>query len=168
MKRVVLVLVVSMAGACTASQPGPSCKDAVEKAGSATDLRAHDVTMAIGECEQQGWSLDARKCIAAVHASADVTKCGGTFKLGERGIFGDPNRSKRVMAEMARIRDQMCACKDMACAQHVSEELTKFGQQEARDNPDPPKLTEEETKQLTQTGEDMGRYMQKTMNGATP
>jgi hypothetical protein len=170
MKQVV-VLVFGLFGlsACTASgPPGPSCKDAIGKAGSATKLGDRAVTMAIGECEQQGWSIDARKCVAAVHASADLVTCGSTFKLGEHGIFAEPTSPQKAIATMTHFRDEMCACANSACAQRVSDEMTKWGQEEVRSNREPPKLSDDDVKRFTQIGEDMGKCMQKAMGGGSP
>jgi hypothetical protein len=43
--------------------------------------------------------------------------------------------------------------------------MTKWGQEQAKDNKEPPKMSEEETKKFTQIGEDMGKCMQKAMGG---
>jgi hypothetical protein len=145
--------------------PELSCKDALEKAGTAAKLRAHDVTMAIGHCEQQSWSLDARKCIAAVHASGDLVACGRSFKLGEQDIFAEPMSTGKALEVMTHFRDEMCACKDKACAGHVSDEMTDWAQEEAKTNRDPPKFSDDDTKRFTQIGEDMGKCMQKAMGG---
>ena len=71
--------------------------------------------------------------------------------------------SAEAMSKMTEFKDKMCACKDSACAQKVSDEMTKWGQDQAKDNKEPPKMSEEETKKFTQIGEDMGKCMQKAM-----
>ena len=65
-----------------------------------------------------------------------------------------------AMSKMGEYKDKMCACKDSACAQKVSDEMTKWGQDQAKDNKEPPKMSEEETKKFTQIGEEMGKCMQ--------
>jgi hypothetical protein len=149
----------------TCATEGPSCKIAVEKANTISKSRDRDVTMAIGECEQQSWSLQARQCVNDAKAQPDLVACGQNFKLGERGMFAEHMSADRAMKVMLKYKDQFCACKDSACAQRVSDDMTKWGQEEARNNAEPPKMTEEETKAFTQIGEEMGKCMQKAMGG---
>jgi hypothetical protein len=175
-----VVLVIGL-GACSSSSSSPpviaankcpspelSCKDALEKAGIAAKLRDRDVTMAIGECEQQSWNIEARRCVAAAHANADLVTCGNTFKLTKQGIFAESMSPEKAIATMTRFRDDMCACKDSACAQKVSDDMTKWGQEEMRTNREPPKLSDDDVKRFTQIGEDMGHCMQKAMGGGSP
>ena len=154
------------ANSCPA--PELSCKDTIEKAGAATKTRDRDITMAIGDCEQHSWTVEARRCVAAARANADLVKCGGTFNLGNRGLFADASSADRAFVAMAKFRDQMCACTDSPCAQKVADDMTKWGQEEAKNDRDPPKMTEEDTKRFTELGETMGRCMQKAMGGGSP
>ncbi|MEO6772640.1 MAG: hypothetical protein ABI467_06405 [Kofleriaceae bacterium] len=156
---------VIVANACPALEL--SCKDTVEKAGVATKLDPGEITVSIGKCEQQGWSVDARKCVAAAHANAELVTCGSTFKLGPDGIFADRTSTDKAMSAMTKFRDEMCACTDSACAQRVSDEMTKWGQEEARNDQNPPKMTEDDVKRFTRLGEIMGTCMQKAMGGGT-
>ena len=144
------------------------CKAAVERATVAVHLRDKDVTMAIGECEQKEWSRPARECIAAAHAAADLATCGTTYSLGAHGIFADPATFGKAMKAMRHFRDELCKCKDSACAQHVSDDMTKWGQEMAKDNEEPPRMTDEETKEATEIGEAMGKCMQQAMSSSTP
>jgi hypothetical protein len=179
MKLMVMVVVL---GACygTASAPTPvvaknacpapelSCKEAVETSSSRTKLRDRDVTLVIGICAQNNWSVDARKCVASAHSDDDLVACGKRFALGTRGVFADRASTKEAMTVMHTFEDEMCACKDSPCAQRVSDEMTKWGEEQARDNREPPKMSDEEVKQFTQIGEHMGKCMQKAMGGGTP
>ncbi len=70
-----------------------------------------------------------------------------------------------AMSKMTEYKDKMCGCKDSACAQKVSDEMTKWGQEQAKDNKQSPAMSEEETKKFTQIGEEMGKCMQKAMGG---
>ena len=178
--EVVLVLGLGACGAAAPPPPAPvvaqsscpapelSCKDAVERASASAHLHGRDVTMAIGECEQHSWNLEARKCVAAVHANADLVTCGSTYELGDGGIFRDPNSIQRAFTAMTKFRDEMCVCKDSPCAQKVSDEMTKWGQEEAKSERDPPKLSDEDVKRFTQLGQEMGTCMQKAMSSGTP
>jgi hypothetical protein len=175
-----LVLVFGVGCASTSPPPAPvvpanscpapelSCKAAVVKASSSTKLAERDITMAIGECDQHEWSLAARQCVADATASSELVTCGSKFSLGKRGIFADRTSLDVIMKVMNGFRDQMCACKDSACAMRVSEDMTKWGQQQAAAEQNPPKMTDEDTRRFTQLGEDMGKCMQKAMGGGTP
>lgn len=149
--------------ACVA--PEPSCKTAVEKAAPIAKVRDREITMAIGECDQHGWTMQARQCVAAAHASADLVACAAQFDLGHKGMFADGSVADRAFKQMTLFRDQMCACKnnDTACAQRVSDDMTKWAQEEAKNNAEPPRMTEEDTKRFTELGEEMGKCMQKAM-----
>jgi hypothetical protein len=70
-----------------------------------------------------------------------------------------------VVKKMEELRTQMCACKDRACAQHVADVMTKWGQDHAKENSALPKSTDEETKLLTQIGDEMGKCLQKALGG---
>jgi hypothetical protein len=174
MNRLVLLLLVvgcssppppqTAANSCPAT-PEPRCKTAVEKAATITKIRDREVTMEIGECEQHEWPMQARQCIVDAHAPADLTACGAKFSLGKKGIFADGSTMDKAMKQMKLYRDQFCACKDSACAQKVSDDMTKWGQEMAKDDVEPPKMSEEETKEFTAIGEEMGKCMQKAMGG---
>jgi hypothetical protein len=69
------------------------------------------------------------------------------------------------MSKMKQYKDEMCACTSSECAQRVSDDMTKWGQEQAKSLRDPPKLTTVETKVFTQIGEQMGRCMQRAMGG---
>ena len=174
MMRIVAVTVMFVI-ACGSSTPAPAppsnqvaepelrCKTAVLQASTAVKLRPKDVTMAIGECEQKEWSRPARTCVDSAHSSADLVTCGTTFELGKHGIFASHRNFEDAMAEMAQFRDQMCACKDTACAQHVSDDMTKWGQKLAKEQSEPPQFSEEDTRRATEIGETMGKCMQHAM-----
>jgi hypothetical protein len=72
-----------------------------------------------------------------------------------------------AMAKMREFRVEMCACSDTACAQRVSDEMATWSQEQAKDSKEPPKMTDEETKEATQIGEAMGKCMQKAMGAGT-
>jgi hypothetical protein len=66
-----------------------------------------------------------------------------------------------AMVKMSGFADAMCACKDVACAKKVSDDMTEWGQVMEKQHPDPPKLTEEQTKNASDVGQRMGECMQK-------
>ncbi len=156
----------SNANHCVAVEP--SCRTAVEKVRVVASLHARDVTMAIGECDQQEWSIEVRRCVADARVNADLLGCATKFQLPKHGLFREVSSMDAEMKMMSKFRDQMCACRDAACVQQVSDDLTKWGQEMTRDGAQPPKFNEEDTKRLTVIGESMGKCMEKAMGGGTP
>jgi hypothetical protein len=74
-----------------------------------------------------------------------------------------------AMDKMVEFRDEMCACSDVACAQQVADEMTKWAQEEAKlVDAVGGQMTEERTKRATAIGEEMGNCMQKAMAGPAP
>jgi hypothetical protein len=170
MKSLALAFVVSACGsappvvavtACTVTEP--TCKTAVEKANTVAKLRDRDVTLAIGQCDQQGWSQQAKQCIADAHATTDLTACGTTFDLGKKGIFANMATLEGLFKAMTDYKQQMCACKDPACAQRVSEAMTKWGAEQEKMDREPPQMSDDDTKRFGALGEAMGTCMQQVM-----
>jgi hypothetical protein len=75
-----------------------------------------------------------------------------------------------ALAKMRSFTDEMCQCKDSACAQKVSDEMVRWAQEAAKDpewrgnmNPD-----EEDTKQMAAITQHMTECMSKAMAGSPP
>jgi hypothetical protein len=66
-----------------------------------------------------------------------------------------------AIVKMNTYADQMCACKDVNCAKKVSDDMTAWGEQQAKEHPDPPQLNDEQTKSASAVGQRMGECMQK-------
>jgi hypothetical protein len=175
MKRVVLsvVFLVACGGPVQPPPEPPSnhpastelrCKTAVEHAATVVHVSPREVTMAIGECEQQEWPQLARECVNDIKSDADLVACGEHDGLGKRGIFAGHTSSEKALAKMEEFKDKLCACKDAACTQHVSDEMSKWAQDAAKDQTEPPHMTEEDTKRATAIGEEMGTCMQAAMS----
>jgi hypothetical protein len=83
----------------------------------------------------------------------------GWFLLAKKGRgAGD------AIAIMSSFRDQMCKCTERVCADNVTEKMTRWGQElakEAGSNPTP--LTEEDTKKMVVVSEEMTKCMTKAM-----
>lgn len=174
MKLLVWVMVL---GACYANKEAPppvaanacpapelNCKEAVETSRALASKHPRDVTIAIGECDQDGWSVALRKCVASAHTRDDLDQCSLRHKVIHHSVFADRSSNTEAMAAMTGFKDKMCACTDTKCAQLVADDMTKWGQEQAKDNRDPPKMSEEEVRAFTQIGEDMGKCMQKAMS----
>ena len=93
-------------------------------------------------------------------ADADMHAC--QKKLGGSAM-------DMAMAKMNEFGDAMCQCKDSACAQHVSDEMTKWGQEESRSHDwDDFKPTEEDAKKMADITKRMTDCMTKAMGAGTP
>src|SRR5262245_58859530 len=74
-----------------------------------------------------------------------------------------------AMAKMTEFKDEMCKCKDAKCAQDVSDKMMKWSQEQSKNQKEPPKMNEEDTKKAAAIGEEMGKCMQTAMGaGMTP
>ena len=72
--------------------------------------------------------------------------------------------SGEAMAKMTEFKNEMCACKDAKCAQDVSDKMTKWSQEQSKNQKDS-KPTEEDTKKFAAISEEMGQCMQTAMGG---
>jgi hypothetical protein len=152
----------------TCPAPELNCKETIETSQALVGKRGQDVTLAIGECEQDGWSVALRKCVASAHSLADVDQCASHYKVARHSVFADRASMAEAVAAMTEFKAKMCACQDAKCAELVSNEMTKWGEEQAKDTREPAKMSEEETKAFVQIGEDMGKCMQRAMGGGTP
>lgn len=73
---------------------------------------------------------------------------------------------ERLFQTFEAFADDLCACTDMQCVQRVSDEMTKWSQDQAAHQTEPPKMSVEETKRAADIGERMGRCMQNAMSGS--
>ncbi len=72
-------------------------------------------------------------------------------------------KAKEAMTKMTAYADQMCACKDTACATKVSDEMTAWSKEMASSGTSAPKMSEEDTKKATEIGMRMAECMQTAM-----
>jgi hypothetical protein len=75
-----------------------------------------------------------------------------------------------TIAKMTDFRDQMCKCADKACADKVTEQMTKWGQDMAKEGGDKAAaVSEDDTKKMAAVTEEMTKCMTKAMTaGMTP
>jgi hypothetical protein len=157
--RIWLVMLVVVAGC----DQGSSCKDTVLKAQTTLDFKRDDAEKMIGRCELKPWTGKERACIAGAADIKAAIACGdGLTDLRARFDFAE------AMKKMSEFKDKMCACKDTKCVQGVSDEMTKWSQEQAKDQRDPPRMSDEDTKRATAIGEEMGKCMQTAMSAAEP
>ena len=69
-----------------------------------------------------------------------------------------------TIAKMTDFKDQMCKCADKACAEKVTEAMTKWGQDMAKEGGDKEaKISEDDTKKMASVTEEMTKCMTKAM-----
>lgn len=75
-----------------------------------------------------------------------------------------------AIAKMTDFKDQMCKCADKACADKVTEQMTKWGQDMAKEGGDKAAaISEDDTKKMAAVTEEMTKCMTKAMTaGMTP
>lgn len=75
--------------------------------------------------------------------------------------------AEQAMQMMEKFADELCACQDPACAQSVTDEITRWSQEQARNRVEAPKLSDEDMKHMVEVGERMGQCMQNAMAGGS-
>ncbi|HEY0193596.1 MAG TPA: hypothetical protein VGC42_20910 [Kofleriaceae bacterium] len=70
-----------------------------------------------------------------------------------------------TISKMTDFKDKMCKCADKACADKVTEEMTKWGQEQAKNAgaDKDAKVSEEDTKKIAAVTEEMTKCMTKAM-----
>ncbi|MEO8844370.1 MAG: hypothetical protein ABI704_22490 [Kofleriaceae bacterium] len=146
--------------ACDQGANPTTCKDVVTKARGAFDMRLERAERLVGSCELSSWNATTKSCVANAKTQSAVDTCTEGLAGAHRHL-----EMEEAMKKLTEFKDQICACTDSACAQRVSDGMTSWGQDQARENHEPAKMNEEETKKVTQIGEQMGKCMQKAMGG---
>ena len=71
-------------------------------------------------------------------------------------------------AKLTELKEEMCKCKDAKCAQDVSDKMTKWSTEQAKNQKEAPRVTEKDQK----LSEDLGKCMQAALGtpaaGAPP
>jgi hypothetical protein len=73
-----------------------------------------------------------------------------------------------ITAKFGDFTHQMCACRDSACAQKVSDDMVKWASELARQNERTRAETPEQQKQLAALAEEMTKCMSAAMTAPTP
>ena len=147
----------------------PLLKDMKHKDGPAGDdkaMRDKEVAKCTDELKEhpaRGAMLD---CI--IGTSGDMTEDKMMDCVKSSGKAEKKKEGGGGGGDVGEAKDKMCACKDTACSTKVSDDMTKWAQEQAKDAKAPPKMSEDDTKKMTAIGEEMGKCMQKAMTPATP
>lgn len=70
-----------------------------------------------------------------------------------------------AIAKMSELKDKMCACKDKACADQVTQEMTKWGAEHSKGG-EAAKMSDDEQKKMASVTEGMTTCMTKIMTDA--
>ena len=89
--------------------------------------------------------------------------CGGAVLALILGLSACGGKGDAAIGDMKKIKDEMCACKDKACAEKVTEKMMKMGEKH-KDT----KATEAQMKAMATITEELTKCMSKAMTGAPP
>ena len=121
-------------------------------------------------CVDDEWNSALRRCMSSASSEADRGKCT------ERHLTRDQQEKltagvgpfvesllEEAMTAMRGFADRMCACKDSQCAQQVSDEMTKWGQELSKREHELRAMSEADQQRASELGEKMGKCMQTAM-----
>jgi len=72
------------------------------------------------------------------------------------------NSAAAAIAKMSELRDEMCKCKDVKCAQGVSDKMAKWTAEQPTGDKQP-KMSDADTQKAKQIGEELGKCLQTAM-----
>jgi hypothetical protein len=139
-----------------------------EAAALLTEARAH----AEADRVAADWAMGGprrrrnnRLLVAIIAAMALTGGIAAFLRIGHHG----PSSFQKTMVEFERFTDEMCGCKDKQCAEHVSDEMTRWAQEMAKqDAAEVRELTSDQMKQAQAIGERMAGCMTKAMMPEAP
>lgn len=127
--------------------------------------RAHAAAY-IADLEAGGPARRRRKKVRIAAMLAGVAMIVGGGILALRPHHDD--RFETTMRTFEKYTDQMCACRDSACAMHVSDDMTHWAMTVQKEWQPTPKLDDAQMKRATAIGEHMAMCMTKAMAGPEP
>ena len=90
----------------------------------------------------------------------------------DAAVDAAPTGLEAVFAKMTSFKDRMCACKDKACADAISEDMNKWGAEMTKDPTMNLKVTEADAKRMATITEEFSKCMTNVMmppaGSATP
>jgi hypothetical protein len=118
----------------------------------------------------EAWERDAPRRSAGRRAGAPpdvderIHKSDDAMRACETRLGA--NQLAAAIAAMRDFADKMCACSDQACAVRVSDEMTKWGQEQARSGDSNLRPSDEDAKQFAEVTKRMADCMQGAMRSA--
>jgi hypothetical protein len=126
-------------------------------------------------CLDDDWNKALRACLKTSASDRDSSRCKHEHMTRDQAKKLDAalepdvvSGAAEAMAAMRDFTDKMCACKDPACAQRVSDEMTRWSQDMSRRETEPPRMSEKDMQEAASIGEHMGRCMQAAMSASAP
>lgn len=104
---------------------------------------------------------DMTKCMTTVmtgHPNQSYTSAGATAGAATN-TQASATSGADVVARMGQFRDAMCKCFDKPCADEVTEQMTRWGQELARSGGGTERVTEADTKAMAAVTEEMTQCM---------
>jgi hypothetical protein len=123
--------------------------------------RAHAEAF-IADLESGGPARRRRKRLRIAAATAGLAMIVGGV-LAYRASHHE-HRFEDAMRKLEQFTGEMCLCKDTACVNHVSDDMTRWGTAMQKEWQPPPKLDDAQMKRMTDVGTRMADCMAKAMS----
>ena len=121
----------------------------------------------IADLESGGPARRRRKRLRiAIVTSAIAMIVGGIAAY--RASSHRDHRFEDAMHKLEAFKGEMCQCKDTACVQHVSDEMTSWSMAMAKEWQPEPRLDSTQMQLASDIAKQMAECMQKAMIGADP
>lgn len=145
-----------------------------------TDDRLRDIKQAVlARCIQDKWSRAAIKCFATTASNDERTDCiENQLTAKQRELFVremseltpelTATQIDERLAKLVDFKDAMCSCRDAACADEVSQEMTRWAQDAAMQTSSPPRLSPADQERAAVIGSEMATCLQTAMGPGTP
>jgi hypothetical protein len=105
---------------------------------------------------------NATPVVAAPEPPQPASRCGCTSERCREQAW-----NKYALAKMCSFRDDMCSCKDKACADHVNEGFTNWMQDMAKNARTDHNSTEDEAKAMADSATQYQECYTKLSDGST-
>lgn len=183
MRTLCLVALVAGLSACNSKKAAPTptssdCAAAIATMRRLSSTSSKDRIAAISKrCTADAWSPQASACLAGAKSTADLARCffdhltaAQRQKLDQDldRFLRDPTPAEieQRLTKLESVKNAMCACTDTACAQRVSDEMTRWSLEVAKTGTRIPNLTGERKERAMRIGEQTSKCMQAAMTTA--
>ena len=105
-----------------------------------------------------------KRRIIVLAALASLAVIAAAFAVFRTTCRNETDQFAEAIATLEKFTDDMCRCRDAACAQKVSDAMTTWSREMAKRHPKPPsRLTSQQEKDITAIADKLGRCMQTAM-----